>query len=50
MKKTAYFLLSILALASACSPKYANKAEKVVAEMHNPSSKYVVVVALFKIF
>lgn len=45
MKKTAYILLSILALASACSPKYANKAEKVVAEMHDPSSKYVVVVA-----
>lgn len=45
MKKTVFILLGLLALLSSCSPKYANKAEKVVAEMHNPSSKYVVVVA-----
>lgn len=45
MKKTVIILLGLLALLSSCSPKYANKAEKVVAAMHDPSSKYVVVVA-----
>ena len=45
MKKTVFILLGLLALLSSCSPKYANKAEKVVAAMHDPSSKYVVVVA-----
>ena len=45
MKKTVIILLGLLALLSSCNPKYANKAEKVVAAMHDPSSKYVVVVA-----
>ncbi len=45
MKKTVFIILGLLALLSSCSPKYANKAEKVVAAMHDPSSKYVVVVA-----
>ena len=45
MKKSVLILLGFLALLSSCSPKYANKAEKVVAEMHDPASKYVVVVA-----
>lgn len=45
MKKTVFILLGLLALLSSCSPKYTNKAEKVVAEMHDPASKYVVVVA-----
>ena len=45
MKKTVFILLGLLALLSSCSPEYANKAEKVVAAMHDPSSKYVVVVA-----
>ena len=46
MKKYQFLLLALAALVSAaCGPKYANKAEKVVAELHNPNSKYVVVVA-----
>ena len=46
MKKFQFLLLTLAAMASAaCGPKYANKAEKVVAELHNPNSKYVVVVA-----
>ena len=46
MKRYQFLLLAIAALVSAaCGPKYANKAEKVVAEMHDPNSKYVVVVA-----
>lgn len=45
MKKTVLILLGLLALLYSCSPEYANKAEKVVAAMHDPSSKYVVVVA-----
>lgn len=46
MKKYQFLLLALAALVSAaCGPKYANKAEKVVAELHNPDSKYVVVVA-----
>ena len=46
MKKFQFLLLALAALVSAaCGPKYANKAEKVVAELHNPNSKYVVVVA-----
>ena len=45
MKKTVFILLGLLALLSSCSPEYANKAEKVVAAMHDPASKYVVVVA-----
>ena len=45
MKKSVLIILGLIALLSSCSPKYANKAEKVVAAMHDPSSKYVVVVA-----
>lgn len=46
MKRYQIILLALAALASAaCGPKYANKAEKVVAELHNPDSKYVVVVS-----
>ena len=46
MKKYQFLLLALAALVSAaCGPKYANKAEKVVAELHNPNSKSVVVVA-----
>ena len=46
MKLYKTLLLALAVLASAaCGPKYANKAEKVVAELHNPNSKYVVVVA-----
>ena len=37
------FLLFALAavVAAGCGPTYAYKAEKVVAELHNPNSKYV---------
>lgn len=46
MKRFYLISLALVALASAaCGPKYANKAEKVVAELHNPNSRYVVVVA-----
>ena len=46
MKLYRYLLFALAALVAAgCGPKYANKAEKVVAELHNPNSKYVVVVA-----
>ena len=48
MKRTALVALVAVAALSlaACSPKapeYATRAEKIVAEIHNPSSKYVVV-------
>ena len=46
MKLYRYLLFALAALVAAgCGPKYANKAEKVVAELHNPNSKYVVVVS-----
>lgn len=46
MKKMILLAVLALCLASAsCAPKYASKAEKVVAELHNPNSKYVVVAA-----
>ena len=44
MKKLA-FLAALLLTVSACTqaPKYASRAEAILAQMHNPSSKYVVV-------
>ena len=51
MKRTFSILLSAAAvlLAAACNgqkaPEYANRAEKIVAEIHNPASKYVVVIS-----
>ena len=46
MKNSKIILLALAVLAAAaCGPKYANKAERVVAELHNPDSKYVVVAA-----
>lgn len=43
MKKL--LILGFIALAAACSPqpKYANRAEAIVAQIHDPNSKYVVV-------
>lgn len=40
-------VLSILSLAFSCTPKqqYANRAEKILAEINNPKSKYVLVIA-----
>ena len=45
MKRTFYLLLAAVAVIAGCNPqpKYANHAEKVMAEIHNPDSKYVVV-------
>lgn len=44
MKKIFFLILSAVCLASCCQgPKYANRAEAIAAQMHNPDSKYVVV-------
>lgn len=44
MKKVFFFIVSAICLASCCQgPKYANRAEAIAAQMHNPDSKYVVV-------
>lgn len=47
MKRLTYFLLAGLALLSAGSctdaPQYANRAEMIVAQIHDPNSQYVVV-------
>jgi glycerophosphoryl diester phosphodiesterase len=44
MKKISFLLLAALALFSCKKgPEYANRADAIVAQIHNPSSKYVVV-------
>lgn len=45
MKRLLYFYMAILAMAcsSGSSQKYANRAEAIVAQIHNPHSQYVVV-------
>lgn len=44
MKKILFFIVSAICLASCTqAPKYANRAEAIAAQMHNPDSKYVVV-------
>lgn len=45
MKKLFVFAFAALAVFSACAPKtqYANRAEAIAAQIHNPDSKYVVV-------
>lgn len=46
MKKTFAFAAALLMLASACTaPKYSNRAEAIAAQIHDPHSKYVVVVS-----
>ncbi len=46
MKRNFIFIIVALLCAVSCGskePQYANRAEKIVAEIHNPNSKYVVV-------
>ena len=49
MKRTLYIFLTVAAMlaavvgADAKKPRYANHAQKVMAEIHNPKSKYVIV-------
>lgn len=44
MKKIFFLIVSAICLASCRqAPKYANRAEAIAAQMHNPDSKYVVV-------
>ena len=49
MRKTILILISAMAalMAVSCSPKeqYANRAEKILAEINNPNSEYVVVIS-----
>lgn len=50
MKRIAFVALVAIAALSAAScspkaPKYANRAEKIVSEIHNPNSDYVVVIS-----
>ena len=45
MKKVLFVLLTVFSVAActAPSPKYANRAEAIAAQIHDPHSKYVVV-------
>ena len=49
MRKTLFILISAMAalMAVSCAPKeqYANRAEKILAEINNPNSEYVVVIS-----
>ena len=49
MRKTLFILISAIAavMAVSCAPKeqYANRAEKILAEINDPSSDYVVVIS-----
>lgn len=45
MKKTLLLIAAVLVLAACCekAPQYANRAEAIAAQIHNPNSKYVIV-------
>ena len=47
MKKFVFMALAVLVAAVSCAPKpqYANRAEKILAEINNPKSNYVVVIS-----
>ena len=47
MKKFVFMALAVLVAAVSCAPKpqYANRAEKILAEINNPNSNYVVVIS-----
>ena len=47
MKKFVFMALAVLVAAVSCAPKpqYANRAEKILAEINNPESDYVVVIS-----
>jgi glycerophosphoryl diester phosphodiesterase len=47
MKKFVFIALAVLVAAVSCAPKpqYANRAEKILAEINNPESDYVVVIS-----
>jgi glycerophosphoryl diester phosphodiesterase len=47
MKKFVFIALAVLVAAVSCAPKpqYANRAEKILAEINNPKSNYVVVIS-----
>ena len=45
MKRLLFFLAAVLAVACSSEPQYATRAEKLLAEIHNPASDYVMVIS-----
>ncbi len=45
MKRLLFLLVAVLAVACSSEPQYATRAEKLLAEIHNPASDYVMVIS-----
>ena len=45
MKRLLFLMVAVLAVACSSEPQYATRAEKLLAEIHNPASDYVMVIS-----